>query len=283
MADDAGDSKDTRFVGPIPDLYQRLLVPMIFRAAADSLAQVVAGLSPHDVLETAAGTGALTRALVKACPDAAVTATDLNQPMLDAAATHTADGATVTFQQADALDLPFGDQTFDVVACQFGVMFFPDRVHGYREAGRVLRPDGSFVFNTWDRIENNEVTHVIQSALVAAAPDEPLLFMSRTPHGYFSPEQIRADLEAAGMPGASITAIDGTSRTSASEAATAFCQGTPLRVAIESHTTLSVAEATAIAEDALLQHFGAGPIDAPIRSFEVVARPTAPQLTDGER
>ncbi len=245
---------------------------MIFEAAADSLAHAVAGLSPHDVLETAAGTGALTRALLETCPDATITATDLNQPMLDAAASHDGSSQRVTWQQADAVDLPFGDQTFDIVACQFGVMFFPDRVLGYREAGRVLRPGGSFVFNTWDRIENNEVTSVIQTALVAAAPAEPLLFMSRTPHGYFSTDQILADLTTAGMPGPSITPVDGTSRTTASEAAMAFCQGTPLRVAIENHSTLDVATATATAEAALLRHFGSGPIDAPIRSFEVVAR-----------
>ncbi|MGA8255567.1 MAG: class I SAM-dependent methyltransferase [Nocardioides sp.] len=274
MVDGDELDRDAEFLGPIPDLYERLLVPMIFQAAADRLAGLVADLSPMEILETAAGTGALTRALVQSCPEATITATDLNQPMLDAAARHGQGATAVTWQQANALDLPFHDQTFDVVACQFGVMFFPDRVRGYREAGRVLRPGGSFVFNTWDRIENNEVTFVIQSALVAAAPKNPLVFMSRTPHGYFSSTQILADLQAAGMPDARITAVDGTSRTTASQASTAFCQGTPLRAAIENHETLSLPEATAIAEEALLRHFGPGPIDAPIRSFEVIAQLT---------
>lgn len=272
MVDGAEVNRDAQFLGRIPELYQQLLVPMIFQAAADSLAGAVAALDPQDILETAAGTGALTRALVRSCPGAAITATDLNQPMLDAAAAGPGTAA-VTWQQADALDLPYDDQSFDVVACQFGVMFFPDRVRGYREAGRVLRPGGTFVFNTWDRIERNEVVSVIESALVAAAPESPLVFMSRTPHGYSSPPQIAADLEAAGMPGATIRPVDGTSRTSAAEGAMAYCQGTPLRVAIENHETLSVPEATAIAEEALLRHFGPGPIEAPIRSFEVLARP----------
>ncbi len=264
-------SGDAHFVGAIPEVYERLLVPMIFRAAATRLAALVADAGPSDILETAAGTGALTRALVLSCPDASITATDLNQPMLDAAAARTPDGASVKWQQADALALPFEDQAFDSVVCQFGVMFFPDRVRGYREARRVLRPGGSFIFNVWDRIENNEVPYVIESALIDAAPEHPLVFMSRTPHGYFSPSQIRADLERAGMPDMTITTVDGTGRTTPSEAATAYCQGTPLRAAIENHDTLVLAEATKIAEGALLRHFGPGPISAPIRSFEVVA------------
>jgi SAM-dependent methyltransferase len=274
MAEAGEASGDAHFVGALPDVYERLLVPMIFQAAATRLAAVVAEGGPSDILETAAGTGALTRALIRSCPDATITATDLNQPMLDAAAARTHDGASVNWRQADALDLPFEDQTFDSVVCQFGVMFFPDRVRGYREARRVLRPGGSFIFNVWDRIENNEVPYVIESALIDAAPENPLMFMSRTPHGYFSPSQIRADLEGAGMPDMTITTVDGTAKTTPSEAATAFCEGTPLRAAIENHETLTLAEATKIAERALLRHFGPGPINAPIRSFEVVARPT---------
>lgn len=266
---------DAHFAGAIPDVYERLLVPMIFQAAATRLAAVIAEVGPSDILETAAGTGALTRALIQGCPDASITATDLNQPMLDAAVARTPDGARVKWRQADALDLPFVDQSFDSVVCQFGVMFFPDRVRGYREARRVLRPGGSFVFNVWDRIEKNEFAYVIESALIDAAPENPLVFLSRTPYGYFSPSQIRADLEGAGLPDITITTIDGTGKTTPSEAAIAFCKGTPLRTAIENHETLILAEATKIAERALLRHFGAGPIGAPIRSFEVVARPTA--------
>ncbi len=272
---EAGEaSGDAHFVGAIPDVYERLLVPMIFQAAATRLAAVVAAGGPSDILETAAGTGALTRALIHSCPDASITATDLNQPMLDAGAARTPKDAGVTWRQADALDLPFEDQVFDAVVCQFGVMFFPDRVRGYRETRRVLRPDGTFTFNAWDRIENNEVPYVIESALIDAAPENPLMFLSRTPHGYFSPSQIRADLERAGMPDVTIRAVDETSKTTPSEAAIAFCQGTPLRAEIEKHETLSLAEATKIAEGALLRHFGPGPIRAPIRSFEVIAKPT---------
>lgn len=272
MAGDEVERRDSQFVGQIPEVYERLMVPMIFEAAATHLAGVVAETSPGHILETAAGTGALTRALIRSCPGANITATDLNQPMLDSAAQRSPE-AGVDWRQADALDLPFEDQSFDAIACQFGVMFFPDRVRGYSEALRVLRPGGSFFFNTWDRLENNDVTFVIESALVAAAPDNPLDFMGRKPHGYFSTDQIRADLEAAGLTDVTITPLDGTSLTTAAEAAVAFCQGTPLRMAIEAHDTIDVAAATRIAESALRDRYGDGVIDAPIRSFTVVARP----------
>src|ERR1700736_1310501 len=122
---------DKVFAGSIPELYDRFLVPLIFEYYARDLAARVAQANPSNVLETAAGTGALTRELAARLPaNAALTATDLNQPMLD--------------------------HNFDVVACQFGAMFFPDRVRGYAEARRVLKPRGRFIFNVWDRIEAND-------------------------------------------------------------------------------------------------------------------------------
>lgn len=261
-----------QFAGSIPAVYDRLLVPMIFQAAADRLAAAVAEQSPRDILETAAGTGVLTRALVEHCAGSDLTATDLNLPMLDLAAARLADSESITWQQADALDLPFADSSFDVVACQFGAMFFPDKVDGYREARRVLRPDGAFVFNVWDRIEHNEIPHLIESALNESVPHDHFRFMSKIPHGYFSPDQIRAHLSAAGLEDISVTAVDGTARTTASEAATAFCEGTPLRVEIEKHPTLDLGRSTAIAESALLRCFGPGTFEAPIRSFEIIAK-----------
>lgn len=271
--DDAREvASGAQFVGSIPEVYERLMVPMIFQDAASRLADVVARTQPGDILETAAGTGVLTRALMRSCPDAVITATDLNQPMLAVAAAQ-ASGEQVTWQQADALDLPFEPMSFDAVVCQFGVMFFSDRLRGYCEAKRVLRPGGTFVFNVWDRIESNEVPFVIETALNRAMPSSPLTFMSTLPHGYFSPNRIRDDLARAGVPAVSITAVDAVARSTPGEAAVAFCHGTPLRREIDGHGTLDVARAIEIAEEALTRHFGAGPFEAPIRSFEVVARP----------
>ena len=144
-------TSDTVFAGSIPDIYDRLLVPLIFEPYARDLAERVAATKPRLVLETAAGTGAVTRALAASLGDARIVATDLNQPMLDHAKARHSGNARIEWKQADALALPFEDQTFDVVVCQFGAMFFPDKVQGYREALRVLKPGGRFFFSVWDR------------------------------------------------------------------------------------------------------------------------------------
>ncbi len=262
---------DAAFVGAIPDLYDRLLVPMIFAEAAGVLADTVAAHAPSRILETAAGTGALTRALLTRCPDAEIVATDLNPPMLERAAALTPPSPRLSWQPSDALDLPFPDASFDVVACQFGVMFFPDRARGYAEARRLLGPRGTFVFNVWDRIENNEVPWVIERAINEVCTTTPLHFMSRTPHGYHDPEVVTADLVAAGLPTVTIEPLEGIGRTTAHEAAQAFCFGTPLRGEIERHPDLDLPRAAEIAEAALLDTFGPGQIDGRIRSFVVTA------------
>src|SRR4051812_28639540 len=147
---------DKLFAGSIPELYERYLVPLIFQPYADDLSRRIAGLGPAEILETAAGTGVVTRALVAVLPDARITATDLNQPMLDRAKAQMPATANVIWKQADALALPVQDGSFDVVACQFGAMFFPDKIRAYGEARRALRAGGHFVFSVWDRIGENE-------------------------------------------------------------------------------------------------------------------------------
>ena len=135
--------RDMVFAGSIPKFYDTLMVPLIFEAYATDLAALVAAASPGAVLETAAGSGVVTRALApRLRADARYVVTDLNQPMLDYAATRQGADRRIEWRQADALDLPFEDASFDVVCCQFGAMFFPNRVAGYAEARRMLRPGG---------------------------------------------------------------------------------------------------------------------------------------------
>lgn len=193
-------ASDRVFAGSIPEIYGRLMVPLLFDAYAHHLADWVARVEPSDVLETAAGTGALTRAMASRLPaDARIVATDLNQPMLDRAAAMTPGDDRIRWRQADALALPFDDHCFDVVACQFGVMFFPDKVQGYREARRVLRPRGTFLFNVWDRLSENAFVTVVSATLARLFPADPPTFMERLPHGYHDLTAIRAHLEAAGF------------------------------------------------------------------------------------
>src|SRR6266850_746515 len=223
-------ASDKVFAGSIPEIYDRFLVPLIFQPYARDLAARVASVEPRDVLETAAGTGVLTRAMVaKLTHQARIVATDLNQPMLDHAAAREQAPGRIVWRQADALALPFEDQSFDAVACQFGVMFFPDKVLGYRQARRVLKPGGRFIFNVWDRISENEFADVVTDTLATLFPQDPPRFMARTPHGYHDVGKIREELTLAGFASISIETRDDTSRAaSPRDPAIAYCQGTPL-------------------------------------------------------
>jgi ubiquinone/menaquinone biosynthesis C-methylase UbiE len=264
---------DKVFAGSIPQLYDQFLVPLIFEYYARDLAARVAHADPTHLLETAAGTGAVTRELAVSLPaQTAVTVTDLNQPMLDHAAASLPQDRRFAWRQADALALPFADQTFDVDACQFGVMFFPDRVKGYAEARRVLKPQGRFIFNVWDRISNNDFALVVTDALAAVFPDDPPRFLARTPHGYHDLARIRDDLAAAGFTFVATETLAATSRAaSPRDAAVAFCQGTPLRNEIEARGATRLEHATRAAADALARRFGSGPIEGRISAHVITA------------
>ena len=264
---------DKVFAGSIPEIYDRHFVPLIFEPYAQDMAARVAATNPRSVLEVAAGTGAVTRALAaRLSPDARQTATDLNQPMLDWARSRQPD-ARIEWRQADALALPYADGSFDAVVCQFGVMFFPDKVQGYREARRVLKPGGAYFLSAWDRIRDNEFADVIAQALATMFPDDPPRFMERTPHGYHAPEQIRRDLAAAGFTDVTIEAIDHRSKAaSPRDPALAYCQGTPWRSEIEARGPTRLEEATDRAAEALAKRFGTGAVEGKIRAFIIAAK-----------
>ena len=249
-------ASDALFAGSIPDIYDRLLVPLIFEPYATDLAKRVAEAKPQLVLETAAGTGAVTRALASSLKDARIVATDLNQPMLDHARSRQSGDKRIEWRQADALELPFKDQTFDAVACQFGLMFFPDKVQGYREARRVLKPSGRFFFSVWDRISENEFADVVTQALATFFPQDPPRFLARTPHGYCDTNRIREEMSRAGFGTVSIDVVDARSKaSSARDVAVAYCQGTPLRNEIEARDATALEDATNQPENALAERF----------------------------
>jgi ubiquinone/menaquinone biosynthesis C-methylase UbiE len=249
------------------------MVPLIFEPYARALAERLADVEPRDVLETAAGTGVLTRAIAAKRPrQTRIVATDLNQPMLDHAAAQEQAPRRITWRQADALALPFEDQSFDAVACQFGAMFFPDKVKGYKEARRVLRPGGHFFFNVWDRIAENEFADVVTETLATIYPNDPPRFMARTPHGHHDVERIRAELKAAGFADVTVDTVSERSKASSPrDPAIAYCQGTPLRNEIEARDAARLDEATQKAAEALERRFGSGPVDGRIQAHVISA------------
>jgi ubiquinone/menaquinone biosynthesis C-methylase UbiE len=264
---------DKAFAGSIPENYDRYMVPLIFEPYAADLARRAASLSPSAVLETAAGSGVVTRALAPQLPrDASYIVTDLNQPMLDYARSRQAPDTRITWRQADALALPFENTAFDLVCCQFGAMFFPDRISGYREARRVLKPGGHFLFSVWDRIEENVFADDVTNALAKMFPHDPPRFLARTPHGYHDTVLIRRELEEAGFSSVTIDTRAEESRASSPRVpAVAYCQGTVLRTEIEAREPGKLEAATDYAEAAIAQRHGSGAVAAKIQAHVVVA------------
>jgi len=266
-------TSDSVFAGSVPEIYDSHMVPLIFQPYADDLARRVAALRPRDLLETAAGTGVVTRAMARALgPDARLTITDLNQPMLDRNRSRLADDPRLTWRQADALALPFADRSFDVVVCQFGAMFFPDRVKGFAEALRVLRPGGRFLFNVWDRIEANVFSDIVVRSVAELFPADPPRFLARTPHGYHDTNLVRSDVERAGFTAVSLQTLPAVSRApSARDAAFALYCGTPMRAEIEERGAGRLDEAVERAAAVIAARFGNGPVEAPIQAHVIEA------------
>jgi SAM-dependent methyltransferase len=261
---------DKVFAGSIPKVYEQYLVPLIFKPYAADLANRLASRSVGTVLEVAAGTGVVTRALASVLPDrVSIVATDLNQPMLDHAVA-LGTRRPVEWHQADAMQLPFPDGTFDAVVCQFGVMFFPDKPRAFSEARRVLRPGGVFLFSAWDRLEDNEFPDIVTAAVASLFPEDPPRFLARTPHAYHERARIEQDLAGGGFVGPpEIITLAARSRAkSPRDPAIAFCQGTPLRSEIEARGS-RLEEATDVAAEAIARRFGRGHVDGKIQAHVV--------------
>lgn len=268
---------DIPFSGSIPELYTRYMGPVFFEPYAQELARRVAATESADILETACGTGIVTRALRRALPAAAaITATDLNPPMLDYARTLPG-GERVRWQQADAQTLPFPDAGFDAVVCSFGAMFFPDKPRAYREALRVLRPGGRFLFSVWSTLESSELVSLAHHTVAALFPQNPPNFMLRMPHGYHDTAAIRADLAHAGCEEPMIETLDLVSRAkTARDIATGIVRGTPLSVEILARDPAGLDRAAEAVTETITARFGTGSIEVPMQAHVVTVQRGAP-------
>ena len=267
------DVEDSLFTGSIPQLYDEYMVPLIFEPYAADLASRVALLRPSCVLEIAAGTGVVTRRLVDAlAPEVRIDASDLNQAMIDRAIS-VGTSRPVQWRQADAMQLPFSDESFDAVVCQFGAMFFPDKPKAFAEARRVLRPGGTFIFNVWDTIDQNEFADAVTFALQQMFPDDPPRFMVRTPHGYSDTEVIARHLGEGGFNRRPvITTLAAKSRAaSPGIPAIAYCQGTVLKSEIETRSPSGLVDATDDAIAEIRKRFGHGAVEGKIQAHIVIA------------
>jgi SAM-dependent methyltransferase len=261
-------SADASWIDTMPGTYDRCLGPALFEPFAGHLAAVAATLSPQHVLELAAGTGIATRQLVNALPAAQLTATDLNPAMVSWAAEHV---GGVTWRQADAQHLDFPDASFDLVVCQFGVMFFPDKAAAFAEVARVLQPGGTMLFAVWDVVQASRFPAALVDSLTEVFPADPPSFVVRIPHGYADLQRIEADLRAGGLRPDTIerVALRGHAG-SAAILTQGFCEGTPLRFALEQRGQLD--QLTRRIAKHMTEKLGEGLIEGDSAAIIVTAR-----------
>lgn len=248
--------RDRLWADSMPEAYDRALGEPVFHPFAADLAQRAARLVPRRVLELAAGTGVVTRELTRAAPSAAVTATDLNEAMVEWGARCT---PAASWETADAQRLPHPDASFDLVVCQFGVMFFPDRAAAFGEARRVLEPHGRLLFNTWGPLHAHDFQQALVTALGRLFPDDPPRFMTGIPHGYSDAQRIHADLRASGFTDIDVRTVTLTGTApSIRELAAGYCTGTPLRAEIDARG--DVGATTRRVGELMAAELGEGPV-----------------------
>ncbi|PLK27118.1 class I SAM-dependent methyltransferase [Novosphingobium sp. TH158] len=254
-------ASDAAFVGSIPETYERCLVPALFEPYARDMVARVERFAPLAVLEVAAGSGALTRQLARQLPAAVrLVASDLNQAMLTIAEDWI-EREGVELVAADAQALPFADSSFDVVACQFGVMFYPDRRAGHAEALRVLRPGGAYLFSVWNRLEDNPASQAVHRAAQEVMGEGKADFLARVPFACHDPHRLHGDLNAAGFHKVSIERVDFVQDpVSLAGLVQGMCEGSPLAAEIAAQPADRRAALRERAEAELRALIQAGPV-----------------------
>lgn len=214
-----------QFAGTIPETYETYFAPVLFEPYSRELARRIPA-GAQRILEIAAGTGRLTRHLLDNLPARTeVVVTDLHEPMLDVARSRIHD-SRARFQQADMLDLPFIDATFDAVFCQFGLMFAPDKPLAMREMQRVLRPGGTLVVAVWDELANNPASELLHRMAFELMPDDPPVFMAR-PFSMADTQELLALAHEFASANVETVVLPGVSE-SAAHFATGLVRGNPL-------------------------------------------------------
>ena len=267
------DDKNAQFAGSIPATYDRCLGPMFFQPYAADLVARLKLPENSSVLELACGTGIVTRHLRDHLPASArLVATDLSEPMMQNAAAKFTGDAAIEWKQADACHLPFADQQFDAVVCQFGIMFVPDKRLSAREARRVLKPGGVFLFNVWGSLAENPLGRIAHETIGGFFATDPPNFYE-VPFGYSDQAEIKRLLESAGFGTIRIDAVSKlTVPTNAEDAARGLVHGSPVSIAIaERDASLLPAITNAVAE-ALKKEFRGSPFRAPMQAVVAEAR-----------
>jgi ubiquinone/menaquinone biosynthesis C-methylase UbiE len=264
-------SSIARFVGSIPELYDRHLGPVLFEPYAKELASRIPEGAKR-VLELAAGTGRLTKHLLAGIgADAELVVTDLNEPMLDEAKKHITRGhERVQWKAADMLALPFEAGSFDAVFCQFGLMFAPDKLQAMKEMRRVLAPGGTLLLSVWDELGKNVASQRLHHMAFALLPLDPPTFMS-TPFSMSDAPALKSLASDAGFKDVRIdTVVKTAEAVSAADLAIGCVRGNPLSLQLQERGVDVDAFQTQVAA-ALAHEFGESPCKSPLSAHVLTA------------
>lgn len=259
----------TQFTARIAENYEKYLAPVFFISTSKDLVTHLTG-EPKNILEIAAGTGQVTRNIIKSFPEAKITATDYNPGMLDVAK-GIVKSDNITWQIADACDLKFEDNTFDAVLCQFGVMFFPDKQKAMNEAYRVLKPGGQIAFNTWDSLENNRICKIPDDVVTKIFENDPPPFY-KIPFSMYDIGEMETLLKNAGFNNINVEnkKIEGYSE-SPDNAVTAFSEGNPIYLQIMERDPAILPVFQKMLREELVKEFGEGRFTIPLSEFIATA------------
>jgi len=261
------------FVGEIPFYYETYLGPIIFNQYARDLSSRVNVPDTAVILETAAGTGIATRELRDAlAKDVHIVATDLNPDMLEQARGKFTGQQNIEFQTGDAQQLPFDNDCFDAVVCQFSMMFFPDQLRAMREAARVLKPGGALLFNVWDSFQHNHLVNTANRCICNCLSDNPPNFFA-TPFGYYNIDRLKGMLYEAGFADIDISVLPRTSvAADARSVALGFVLGTPVRLQIEENHQVALTDIVAAVENDIGEAYGFTNIQEKMQAIVFVAQ-----------
>ena len=261
-------AENVAFVGSIPENYDRYLGPVLFEPYAADLVERVSVPENGSLLEVACGTGIVTRRLRdRLSPRVKIVATDLNEAMIKFAAQKFRSDENIEWKPADALDLPFGDESFDAVVCQFGLMFFPDKQKGVNEAFRVLKPNGQFIVSVWDDIQRVDLAKAAETVIKRFFPENPPDFYD-IPFSFHDPDKLRSVLSAAGFREIEIDVVRFPCvSASASEAAHGLIHGNPVITAINERDPAKAPEIEAALAETIAAQFGAEPVQARMQAI----------------
>jgi len=261
-------AENVAFVGSIPENYDRYLGPVLFEAYAKDLVERANVPEDGSLLEVACGTGIVTRHLRDRLPPGVkIVATDLNEAMIKFAAQKFRSDENIEWKPADALDLPFGDESFDVVVCQFGLMFFPDKQKGVNEAFRVLKPNGQFIFSVWDAIEHVDLAKAAETVIKQFFPENPPDFYD-IPFSFHDQDELRSVLSTAGFGEITVDVVlFPCNSSSARDAARGLIHGNPVISAINERDPAKVPEVEAALAEKIAAQFGSAPVHARMQAI----------------